>query len=173
MLPILEDFRKYKPTVISLAMDPQGSGPDTHYKVLQAIAKAVEAWDKEEDLSKLRIVGYRNVWFKYNPWDAEVIVPVSLNSLAILNKSFSECYVTQVNASFPSYQLDGKFSELTQRIWFEQHKQIQLLLGKKFFYQNKSPLLRASHGMIFHRDLNVEQFLEEAFRMEKTMEGIF
>lgn len=78
VLPILEDFRKYKPTVVSLAMDPQGSGPDTHYKVLQAIAKAVEAWSREEDLSNLRVVGYRNVWFKYNPWDAEVIVPVSL-----------------------------------------------------------------------------------------------
>ena len=173
VLPILEDFRKYKPTVISLAMDPQGSGPDTHYKVLQAIARAVEAWNKEEDLSKLRIVGYRNVWFRYNPWDVEVIVPVSLNALATLNKSFSECYITQVNASFPSYQLDGKFSELTQRVWFEQHKQIELLLGKIFFYQNESPLLRATHGMVYHRDLNVEQFLEEAFKLEKSVDGIF
>lgn len=173
VLPILEDFRKYKPTVISLAMDPQGSGPDTHYKVLQAIARAVEAWNKEEDLSKLRIVGYRNVWFRYNPWDVEVLVPVSLNSLATLNKSFSECYVTQVNASFPSYQLDGKFSELTQRVWFEQHKQIELLLGKNFFYQNESPLLRATHGMIYHRDLSVEEFLEEAFKLEKSVEGLF
>jgi len=173
VLPILEDFRKYKPTVISLAMDPQGSGPDTHYKVLQAIARAVEAWNKEEDLSKLRIVGYRNVWFRYNPWDVEVLVPVSLNSLATLNKSFSECYVTQVNASFPSYQLDGKFSELTQRVWFEQHKQIELLLGKNFFYQNESPLLRATHGMIYHRDLSVEEFMEEAFKLEKSVEGLF
>lgn len=172
VLPILEDFRKYKPTVISLAMDPQGSGPDTHYKVLQAIARAVEAWNKEEDLSKLRIVGYRNVWFKYNPWDVEVIVPVSLNSLATLEKSFSECYVTQVNASFPSYQLDGKFSELTQKVWFEQHKQIQLLLGKDFFYENESPLLRATHGMVFHRDLNVDQFLQEAFKLEKSVVGM-
>jgi glucosamine-6-phosphate deaminase len=172
VLPILEDLRKYKPTVVSLAMDPQGSGPDTHYKVLQAIAKAVEAWNKETDLSEVRIVGYRNVWFKYNPWDAEVIVPVSLNSLATLNKSFEDCYVTQVNASFPSYQLDGKFSELTQRIWFDQHKQIQFLLGKNYFYQNESPLLRATHGMVFHRELNVSEFLEEAFKMEKTMEGI-
>jgi glucosamine-6-phosphate deaminase len=172
VLPILEDFRKYKPTVISLAMDPQGSGPDTHYKVLQAIARAVEAWSKEEDLSNLRIIGYRNVWFRYNPWDVEVIVPVSLNALATLEKSFSECYVTQVNASFPSYQLDGKFSELTQKVWYDQHKQIQLLLGKDFFYQNESPLLRATHGMVFHRDLNVEQFLEEAFKLEKSVVGL-
>jgi glucosamine-6-phosphate deaminase len=171
VLPILEDFRKYKPTVISLAMDPQGSGPDTHYKVLQAIASAVEEWNKEEDLSNLRIVGYRNVWFRYNPWDVEVIVPVSLNALATLDKSFSECYVTQVNASFPSYQHDGKFSELTQRIWLEQHKQIQLLLGKNYFYQNASPLLRATHGMVYLRELNVEQFLEEASNLGKSMEG--
>lgn len=171
VLPILEDFRKYKPTVISLAMDPQGSGPDTHYKVLQAIARAVEEWNKEEDLSDLRIVGYRNVWFRYNPWDVEVIVPVSLNALATLDKSFSECYVTQVNASFPSYQHDGKFSELTQRIWLEQHKQIQLLLGKNYFYQNASPLLRATHGMVYLRELNVEQFLEEASNLGKSMEG--
>lgn len=172
VLPILKDFRKYKPTVISLAMDPQGSGPDTHYKVLQAIARAVEEWDKEEDLSNLRVVGYRNVWFKYNPWDVEVIVPVSLNSLATLNKSFAECYVTQVNASFPSYQHDGMFSELTQQNWFEQHKQIQFLLGKNFFYENSSPLLRATHGMVYLRELDVRDFLEEASKLGKSMEGI-
>ena len=170
---VLNDFKKYKPTVISLAMDPQGSGPDTHYKVLQTIARAVEAWNKEEDLSNLRIIGYRNVWFRYHPWDVEVLVPVSLNALATLNKSFSECYVTQVNASFPSYQLDGKFSDLTQRVWVEQHHQIQFLLGKNFFYQNESPLLRATHGMVYMHELNVTDFLEEAFSLEKSMEGIF
>ena len=173
VLPVLEEFRKYKPTVISLAMDPQGSGPDTHYKVMQAIAAAVEEWKMEEDLSSVRIVGYRNVWFKYNPWDVEVIVPVSLNSLATLDKSFSECYVTQVNASFPSYQLDGKFSDLTRRTWFEQHKQIQFLLGKNFFYENNSPLLRATHGMVYLRELTVDQFLEEASKLGKAMENIF
>ncbi len=173
VMPILKELRKYKPTRLSLAMDPQGSGPDTHYKVLQSIARAVEEWNKEEDLSELRIIGYRNVWFKYNPWDVEIIVPVSLNSLATLNKSFSECYVTQVNASFPSYQHDGKFSELVQKIWFEQHKQIQLLLGKNFFYQNDLPLLRATHGMIYIRELTVNQFLEEASKLGKSVEGLF
>ena len=173
VLPVLNEFRKYKPTVISLAMDPQGSGPDTHYKVLQAIAAAVEEWKKEENLENVRILGYRNVWFKYNPWDVEMIVPVSLNALAILDKSFSECYVTQVNASFPSYQLDGKFSELTQQTWFEQHKQIQFLLGKNFFYENKLPLLRATHGMVYLRELTVDEFLEEASKLGKAMEHIF
>jgi len=173
VMPILNDFRKYKPTVISLAMDPEGSGPDTHYKVLQAIAGAVSEWDKEEDLSNLRIIGYRNVWFRYNPWDVEVIVPVSMNSLAVLDKSFTDCYLSQVNASFPSYQLDGKFSELTQRVWMEQHKQIQLLLGKNFFYENTSSLLRATHGLIYMRELSVKEFLREASLLGKSVEGLF
>ncbi|MBV5315948.1 MAG: PIG-L family deacetylase [Prolixibacteraceae bacterium] len=172
VLPILEEFRKYKPTVISLAMDPEGSGPDTHYKVLKAIAAAVKEWKKEEDLSKLRVVGYRNVWFRYHPADTEVIAPVSLNALSILDSSFTDCYLSQVNASFPSYQLDGKFSHLTQRVWVEQLKQIQLLLGKNFFYQHERPLVRATHGLIYFRELSVDQFLQQADELEKSMEGV-
>ncbi len=149
MLPVLEEFRKYKPTMISLVMDPEGSGPDTHYKVLQAIAGAVKEWKEEEDLSNLRIIGYRNVWFKYHSADADVIVPVSLNALDVLGSSFSESYMSQVNASFPSYEYDGKFNELIQKIWVEQLKQIQMLLGKNFFYENNHPLIRATHGLIY------------------------
>lgn len=171
VFPILEDFRKYKPTVISLAMDPEGSGPDTHYKVLKAIAAAVKEWKREEDLSKVRIIGYRNVWFRYHPADTEVIAPVSLNALSILESSFTQCYLSQVNASFPSYQLDGKFSQLTQRVWVEQLKQIQLLLGKNFFYQHEKPLVRATHGLIYFRELSVDQFLKQAEDLEKSMEG--
>jgi glucosamine-6-phosphate deaminase len=103
----------------------------------------------------------------------EVIVPVSMNALAVLDKSFTDCYLTQVNASFPSYQLDGKFSELTQRVWMEQHKQIQLLLGKNYFYENESPLLRATHGLIYMRELNVQEFLKEASLLGKSVEGLF
>ncbi len=172
VLPILEELRKYKPTVISLAMDPEGSGPDTHYKVLKAIAAAVKEWRKEEDLSKLRVVGYRNVWFRFHPADTEVIVPVSLNALSILDSSFTQSYLSQVNASFPSYQLDGKFSSLTQRVWVEQLKQIQLLLGKNFFYQHEKPLVRATHGLIYYRELTVDQFIQQADELEKSMEGV-
>ena len=172
VVPILEQLRKIKPTVISLALDPEGSGPDTHYKVLQAIAEAVRMWSQEEDLSNLRIWGYRNVWYRFHPAESDVIVPVSLNALAVLNNSFTNCYMSQVNASFPSYMLDGKFSKLTQKIWVEQLQDLQLLLGKDFFYQNKSPKVRASHGLLFFKEMNVEYFLEHARDLEKSMEGV-
>ncbi|PXY01732.1 glucosamine-6-phosphate isomerase [Marinifilum breve] len=170
MLPVLEEFRKYKPTTISLAMDPEGSGPDTHYKVLQAIAGAVKEWGEEEDLSKLRIIGYRNVWFKYHPADADYIVPVSLNSLDVLENSFTECYMSQVNASFPSYEYDGKFNELTQKVWVQQLKQIQLLLGKNFFYENNHPLVRATHGLVYMKEMTADEFVTMAKDLEKAVE---
>lgn len=170
--PILEMLRKTKPTVISLAFDPEGSGPDTHYKVLQAIADAVRLWEKETDLSELRIWGYRNVWYKFHPAEVNVIVPVSLNALAVMEDTFTDCYLSQVDASFPSYQHDGKFSELTKNTWVDQLKTIQLLLGKDYFYQNLSPRIRSTHGMLFFKDMNVNEFLDNARELEKSMEGI-
>jgi glucosamine-6-phosphate deaminase len=169
--PVLKMIREIEPTVISLAFDPEGSGPDTHYKVLQTIAEAVRTWKQEKDLSKLRIWGYRNVWYRFHPADADVFVPVSLNSLATLNESFNNCYVTQVDASFPSYEYDGPFSMLTQRIWVEQLKEIQLLLGKDYFYLNEHPRIRGAHGMLFFREMNVDQFLEHARELERSIEG--
>ena len=172
VLPILEQLRAIKPTVLSLALDPEGSGPDTHYKVLQAIAAAVRQWDKEEDLSNFRIWGYRNVWYRFKPSEANVMVPVSLNGMATLDASFEHCYLTQVEASFPSYMYDGKFSKLAQKIWVDQMEILYLLLGKDYFYQNPSPRLRASHGMLFFREMDVETFLKEARQLEKSMEGL-
>lgn len=169
--PVLEMLRKIQPTVISLALDPEGSGPDTHYKVLQAIAEAVRLWGREKDLSGLKIWGYRNVWFRFHPADVEVIAPVSLNALSLMESAFTNCYLSQVDAPFPSYQLDGKFSDLAAKIWVEQQHEIQLLMGKNFFYENKLPLIRASHGMIYYREMNVEEFMQQARELEKSMEG--
>jgi len=170
ILPVLDELRKHQPNILSLAMDPEGSGPDTHYKVLQAIAGAVKEWQKEKDLSKLRIIGYRNVWFKFHPADAELFVPVSLNAMDVLQNSFTECYKSQVNASFPSYEYDGKFSDLTQKIWVNQLKQIQYVLGKNFFYENELPLIRATHGMIYLKELTANEFVALAEELEKAME---
>jgi glucosamine-6-phosphate deaminase len=41
--PILEELNRW-PDVVSVAFDPEGSGPDTHYKVLQATTPAIERY---------------------------------------------------------------------------------------------------------------------------------
>lgn len=172
MEPLLEKLREIKPTVVSLAFDPEGSGPDTHYKVLQIIAEALRKWSKEEDLSGLRVWGYRNVWYRFHPAEANVIVPVSLNAMAVMDSSFTHSYLSQVDASFPSYQLDGKFSDLTKKIWVEQLKQIQLLVGKDTFYQSSSPRTRSTHGLLYFKEMKLDEFLTNARELEKSMEGI-
>ncbi|MDC0881684.1 hypothetical protein OAQ12_01950 [Candidatus Marinimicrobia bacterium] len=171
VLPVLDQLKTIKPTVISVAFDPEGSGPDTHYKVLQTIAEAVRIWNDSEDLSELRIWGYRNVWYRFDVDEADIIVPVTLNSMAIMRSTFNNCYLSQKKASFPSYEFDGPFCDLSQNIWVKQHKDLQLLLGRDYWYQNKNPHLRAVHGVVNLKEMNVNQFLSVARKLEQQMEG--
>ncbi len=168
--PILNQLREFNPTVISLAMDPEGSGPDTHYKVLQSIAEAVRLWNKETDLSNLKIWGYRNVWYRFDLAEADIIVPVTLNSMAIMHSTFMNCYLSQKNASFPSYEHDGPFSELSQKIWVDQHRDLQLMLGRDYWYRNENPHLRAVHGAVYLKEMSVDNFLSFATRIEDKIE---
>lgn len=171
ILPILNQLREIKPTTISVVIDPEGSGPDTHFKVLQAVAGAVTEWNKETDLSNLKIIGYRNVWFKFNPAEATTYIPVSLNAMAAIEKSFASSYLTQVNAEYPSPDFDGSFSELAESIWVKQLKDIQLVLGKNYFYEHESPLIRSTHGLIFTKEMNVGQFCEFAESMRRKAQS--
>jgi glucosamine-6-phosphate deaminase len=91
--------------------------------------------------------------------------------MAVMDTSFSNCYLSQVDASFPSYLYDGKFSELAIKIWVDQLKEIQLILGKDYFYQNHSPRIRTTHGLIYYKEMNVDEFLLQARDLEKSMEG--
>jgi glucosamine-6-phosphate deaminase len=67
--------------------------------------------------------------------------------------------------------LDGKFSDLAKNIWVEQLKDVQLILGKDYFYQNESPRIRTTHGLLFFKEMNVQEFLLQARELEKSMEG--
>lgn len=170
VFPILNQLRELKPTVITVAIDSERLGPNTHYKVMQSIAEAVRLWNEETDLKDVRIIGYRNVWSIFHPAEANVYVPVSLNAFAVFEKAFKDSYLTQVKAEFPNPDFDGPFSELAESIWVKQYKDIQLILGKDFFYENAHPLIRATHGLIFLKEMNVKEFVDLAERMKSMME---
>ena len=169
VLPILNQLRELKPTVITVAIDSEGLGPNTHYKVMQSIAEAIRLWDKEADLKDVRIIGYRNVWSIFHPAEANVYVPVSLNAFAVFEKAFKDSYLTQVKAEFPNPDFDGPFSELAESIWVKQYKDVQLILGKEFFYESSHPLIRATHGLIFLKEMNVKEFVALAEEMEQSI----
>ena len=172
VLPILSQLRELKPTTITVAIDSEGLGPNTHYKVMQSIAEAVRLWNEEEDLSKLRIIGYRNVWSTFHPAEANMYVPVSLNAFAVFEKAFKDSYLTQVKAEFPNPDFDGPFSDLAAQIWVKQYKDIQLVLGKNYFYENTHPLIRATHGLIFLKEMKVEEFLAFADEMKEKVRQV-
>jgi glucosamine-6-phosphate deaminase len=172
VFPIFELMKKVKPNVVSVAFDPEGSGPDTHYKALQAIAEALRMYEKESGDSSIRVWGYRNVWYRFRPSEANIMVPVSLNTLSLLQTAFSNCFGSQRSASFPSYEHDGPFSELAQKIQVEQYGMVKTCLGKDYFLKHSHPRMRAARGMIFLKEMNLPEFYEKVRALKKVMEAL-
>ncbi len=169
--PILQLMEKVEPDVITVALDPEASGPDTHYKVLQAISEALKAYRKKRPGRKIKVWGYRNVWFRFHPSEVNLFVPVSMNSLAIMKSAFHTCFGSQRSASFPSYEYDGPFCDLSQKIMVEQYAVIKTCLGRDYFYANPVPRLRACRGLNFLREMTPEEFFREALSLKKLTES--
>ena len=171
VVPILEFMRQVKPNVVSVAFDPEGSGPDTHYKALQAVAEALRLYEKESGDSSIQVLGYRNVWYRFKPWEADLIVPVSLNTLSLMHASFMNCFGSQSAASFPSYEHDGPFSELAQQIQVGQYQMIKTCLGNDYFLKNGHPRLRAARALIFLKEMDLPSFYQKVRELKKLTEA--
>jgi len=172
VIPFLNLLREVNPDVVSVALDPEASGPDTHYKVLQVITEALKLYQQETGRDDIEIWGYRNVWFRFHPSEANLYVPVSLNMFAILENSFMNAFASQKGASFPSYEHDGPFCELAQEIQVEQYQTIKRCLGREFFYENKHPLFRATRGIVYLKSLTMKEFFEMSASLKKTTENL-
>jgi glucosamine-6-phosphate deaminase len=170
VIPIHNLIKRVKPNVVSVAFDPEGSGPDTHYKALQAVAEALKMYSKESGDTSIRVWGYRNVWYRFRPAECNLMVPVSLNSLSMMHTAFMNCFGSQSAASFPSYEHDGPFSEVAQKVQVEQYKFLKTLLGDEFFQKNDHPRLRAAHGMIYLREMELQEFFDEVRELKKKTE---
>jgi len=123
--PILNNLRKIKPTVVTVAFDPEGSGPDTHYKVR-----------------------------------------------AILDHVFLNSFGSQKEASFPSYEYDGPFSGLAQKIQVEQYQFMKTLLGRDFFYQNPDSRIRSTRGFVYLKVMDLQEFYERTSELKKMTENV-
>ena len=171
VIPIFHLIKRVKPNVLSVAFDPEGSGPDTHYKALQAVAEALRMYEKESGDTTIRVWGYRNVWYRFRPSEADLMVPVSLNSLSLLHTAFMNCFGSQSAASFPSYEHDGPFSQLAQRIQVGQYDMLKSCLGHDFFHKHPHPRLRAARGLIFLKDMGLAEFYAKVRELKKLTEA--
>jgi glucosamine-6-phosphate deaminase len=171
IVPIIKTLKKVNPTIITVALDPEGSGPDTHYKVLQAIAAALKIYQQEVPAKvKIKVWGYRNVWYRFHPAEANLFVPVTFNGMAILHDSFVHAFTSQAEASFPSYEYDGPFSGLAKQIHVKQYQYMKTVLGRDFFYQNKDSRIRSVRGLVYLKIMDLEEFYQRARELKKSTE---
>lgn len=170
ILPIVDQLERIHPDVVTVALDPEASGPDTHYKVLQAISEAMQVYEQKTRRRDIRIWGYRNVWYRFDPSEANMFVPVSLNMFSVMQQSFANAFLSQKAASFPSYAHDGPFSELAQRIQVQQYQVLKTCLGRDWFYNHKSPLIRATRGFVFLKEMELEEFYQSCRTLRKSVE---
>jgi len=112
-----------------------------------------------------------NVWYRFHPSEVDLFVPVSLNMFALQDTAFKNAFVSQKNASFPSYEYDGPFSELAQSIQVEQYKMLKICLGREYFYQHPSAMIRATRGMVFLKSMKLDQFYSYSREIKRSTEN--
>jgi len=171
VMPILQVLEKVKPDIVSVALDPEASGPDTHYKVLQALTEALKRHETKSGRSDIKVWGYRNVWYRFHPSEANIFVPVSLNMFSIMQSAFMNTFISQKDASFPSYEHDGPFSELAQEIQVEQYQRIKTCLGREWFYDHDSAMIRATRGLVFLREMDLQEFYQRSRELKQAAEN--
>ena len=170
-VPIKDLLKRVDPHVVTVAFDPEASGPDTHYKVMQAISAGLKLYQDETGRDDLRILGYRNIWYRFHPAEADLFIPVSLNMLTLQHHAFMSTYLTQKDASFPSYEHDGPFPELAQKIQVDQYNKLVTCLGRDYFYEHPSPLMRATRGFVFLRDMTLDEFYAQSRELRRATEN--
>lgn len=171
VMPVIDLLEEVNPDVVSVALDPEASGPDTHYKVLQAITEALRRYEKSSGRSDIKVWGYRNVWFRFHPSEAEIFVPVSLNMLSVMHSAFMNTFISQRDASFPSYEHDGPFSELARRVQVDQYQKLKTCLGREWFQEHSSPLIRATRGFVYLKEMALEEFYERSRALMQAAEN--
>lgn len=168
--PMVQLLNSVQPAVMTVAFDPEGSGPDTHYKVLQTVNQALQESGDGGQQPDVRIVGYRNVWHRFHASEANLFVPVTLGTLAFLENSFLNSFGSQRGASFPSFEHDGPFCELAQRIQVEQYQAIKTCLGREWFTRHENGEFRATRGLVFLREMGVDEFRKSARELRRNIE---
>ena len=120
----------------------------------------------------MEVWGYRNVWFRFHLSEANMYIPVTLNSFAILQHSFMNSIASQSEASFPSYEHDGPFVDLAQKIQVEQYQILKTLLGRAFFYESEDSRTRSTRGLVLLKKMTMDEFFEHSSEIKKSTEDL-
>ena len=162
--PIYQLLLSENPDVVTVALDPESSGPDTHYKVLQAVTAAVERFESVTG-KPVTIWGYRNVWYTFEIFEADLIFPVSRDELNQLSELFLRCYQTQKTAEFPSHHLDGPFSALVETQLIRQLDVLKTCIG------GDDGLSPDTAGALFIKEMTVGELKQYSRSLRQSVEN--
>ncbi|MFA5879499.1 MAG: hypothetical protein WC860_04915 [Candidatus Margulisiibacteriota bacterium] len=162
VLPLSKEIHNFTPDFITVAYDPEGTGPDTHYKALQVVAEAVKKTN-----SNVTLIGYRNIWHRFKFHEGDIFYPVTEADLSDLKNVFLNCFSSQKKAEFPSYQLDAPFSELAAKIQKDQLEKLKILLGTVYFTNN--PDLKNAVGLVILKTMNKQEFVKNVIELKKNL----
>lgn len=168
--PMFDLYQQLQPDLVTVAFDPEGTGPDTHYKVLQIVAQALRMAKTEKANLQPKIWGYRNVWHRFQICDSSIAIPVSAKSMTEMHKVFLASFGCQKQAEFPSPEYDGPFSVLSQRFHIQQQKELKILLGTKYFDNHWNKQIKNADGFILLKEMEVDEFLEHADDLRSKIE---
>lgn len=140
---------KINPDVVTVALDPKGVGPETHYKTFLVIQAAVKLF-YEKTKKDISIIGYRNVWHQFMPSEANLFFPVTENDFKILTDTFLNCYKTQVDAMFPNSTYEGNFAQIATSIMKDNFKKLD----------NKITFDADAKGFCLLKKMEIQEFLD-------------
>ena len=88
-----------------------------------------------------------------------------------MHSAFMNTFISQRDASFPSYEHDGPFSELAQQVQVNQYQKLKTCLGHKWFHEHPSPLIRATRGLVFLKEMDLAEFYERSRALKQAAEN--
>lgn len=158
----VEHLEQVQPDIITVAIDPCGVGPSTHFVSLQLIAAAVSCYVRRhpQAAQQLEIIGYRNIWSNFSIASASMIVPVSHQELHDMESIFQFCFASQAVVKHPVME-DMSFAQVARMIQEQQGQDIALLLkDSQESFGGKQIADQA--GCILLQTLTVEELLDKA-----------
>ena len=173
-VPVANLIQSLQPHWLTVAFDPEGTGPDTHYKVLQIVAEGIRVALERGDISNaidFVVWGYRNVWFTFTPSEATLLMPVTQADLDLMDDTFMNCFTTQKDASFPSPLYDGPFSAWSRHLQQQQYLDMQTLLGEEYLQSHPDRRVQEAAGFVFVQAMSVDRFLKEVDGLKSTIEA--
>lgn len=169
IIPFINLYNKVLPDIITVVDDPQSDPAMTNYRVLQIIAQGLRS-NASAYNPNLKILGYRNIWFRYSVFEANLFIPVPEHKLALQRKAFYSCFNTQKAALFPSPFYEGDFPTVSIAIQRDQFAELKILLGEDYFANSNIPELRTASGFVFLMQMEMHYLFRRAEDLQQYVE---